>query len=119
MHDAGAALAFLDFKTEAVFRAELLRGDFVDGLIDVGEDSQFHQVGDQLEWLFLELFRQVADDDRRFERDHFAGGGRDKFGPCRDSRGRGGFGGWFLRRWEKGRTLAWPQRPGNLGRFGR
>ena len=51
VHDAGSAFAFLDFKTEAVLGAELLGRGFVNGLIDIGEDAQFHQVGDQLERL--------------------------------------------------------------------
>ena len=46
---------------------------FVDGLVDVGEDAQFHQIGDDLEWLLLELLGQFANDDRRFDGDNFAG----------------------------------------------
>ena len=46
VHDARAALPFLCLKPEAVFGAQFLRGDFVDGLVDVGEDTQFHQICD-------------------------------------------------------------------------
>ena len=51
MHDPRAAFPFLHLETEFIFGAQFLRGDFVNGLVDIGEDAQFHQVGDQLERL--------------------------------------------------------------------
>ena len=85
---AAAALAFLHFETEPVLGAQPLRDGFVDRLVHVGENVQFHQVGDQLERLLLELLGQIAHDDRRLHRDQFAGFGRDKFG-CGWGRGFG------------------------------
>jgi hypothetical protein len=97
--DSATALALLHFKPEAVFRAQPLGDDLVDGLVDVGHDLQLHQVGDELERFSSQLLRQFADDDGRFECDQFPGGGRNKPGfgatgrPLRrdgDWRGRSG-----------------------------
>ena len=76
---AAAALAFFHLETEIVLGANLLRDIFVNGLVDIGEHAHFHQVGDDLKGLAFQLLRQVAHNDGRFQRDHFAGGGRNKF----------------------------------------
>ena len=89
-----AALAFFHFKTETVFRAELLGDYFVNRLVHIGENAQFHQIGDDLERLLLELRGEFAHDNRWFDDDDFAGRGRDKFG----LRSNGG-----LRRFARGR----------------
>ena len=86
VHHPAAAFALLHFKTEPIFRAKLLGDFFVNRLVHVGKNAQFHQIGDDLERFLLELPRQLAHDNRRFDDDDFAGGGRDKFGLRRGSR---------------------------------
>src|SRR5439155_23336884 len=76
-------------EPELVLGAKTLRRCLVNGLIDVGEDAQLHQVGDQLERFLVQPFSQVADNDRRLEGDEFAAGWGNKFGRC-GSRERGG-----------------------------
>src|SRR5439155_3779015 len=68
------------------FGAELLRDRFVDGLIDVRHHLQLDQIGDELEWAPLKLPGQIANDDRRLERDNLAGLRRDKLRFCRRGR---------------------------------
>ena len=87
VNHAAAALAFFHFKPETVFGAKLLGDFFVNRLVHVGKNAQFHQIGDDLERLLLELRGEFAHDNRRFDDDDFAGRGRDKFGLR-----RGGFG---------------------------
>src|SRR5437879_1360570 len=53
--DATAALALLDFEPETVFSANFLGDSLIDGLINIGENARFHQVGNDFEWLLLEL----------------------------------------------------------------
>ncbi len=48
---AGVALAFLGFEPKAVFGAELLGRRLVNGLVNIGEHAELHQIGDQLERL--------------------------------------------------------------------
>ena len=57
-------------------------GDFfVNGLVDVGENAQLHQIGDDLERLLLELLGEFAHDDRRLDDDDLRiGGQRENFG---------------------------------------
>jgi len=98
VHHTRAALAFFDLEPELVFGTKPLRRGFVNGLIDVGENTQFHQVGDQLEWFLVQPFSQIADNDRRLESDEFAGGRRNKFGPRRRSERRGRLAGMFQRK---------------------
>ncbi len=86
MDRAAAALALFHLETETVFGAELLRDFFVNGLVDVGEDTEFHQIGDDLERLLLELHGQFAHDNRRLDDNDFAGLRRDKFGRRRGGR---------------------------------
>ncbi len=90
-----AALAFFHFKPETVFRAELLGDFFINRLIHVGKNAQFHQIGDDFERLLLELRGEFAHDNRWFDDDDFAGRRRDKFGRRR--------GGGRLRRFAGGR----------------
>ena len=63
MDQPAAALAFFHLKPETVFGAELLRDFLVNGLVDVGEHAQLHQVGDDFERLLLQLRGQFADED--------------------------------------------------------
>ena len=70
--DAFAFGAFLQFKLESVLGRKLLGNRLVDGLIDVRENAQGHEVGDELEWFAIHLLGQVADYDRRFH-DHRLG----------------------------------------------
>jgi hypothetical protein len=99
--DRGVNLAFalgalFNLEFDAVFGANLDRKFFVNRLIHVGEDAGFHEVGDDLEWLLLQRFRQFADDDRRLDDDDLRIGGQREFrgrGFCRfggrpDHRGR-------------------------------
>ena len=69
MNDAAAAFAFFHFKPEAVFGANLLGDRFVNRLVDVRENAQLHQVGDDLERLLLELLGQFANDNGRLDGD--------------------------------------------------
>jgi hypothetical protein len=59
MNRAGPTLAFFHFKTETVFRAKLLGDFFVNRLVHRGENAEFHQIGDDLERLLLQLRRPV------------------------------------------------------------
>ena len=45
----GIALAFLGFELEAVLGAKLLGGGLVNGLVDIGEHAELHEVGNELE----------------------------------------------------------------------
>src|SRR5262249_19715266 len=90
VHDAGATLAFFDLEPELVFGAKPLRRRLVNGLIDIGKDTQLHQISNQLERFLVQPLGQVPDDDRRLEGDEFAGGWRDKFRRRRERRERGG-----------------------------
>src|SRR5581483_399755 len=67
VNDAAAAFALFNLEAELVFRANFLRNRFVDSLVHVGKDVQFHQIGDQLERLAFELFGQFAHHDGRFK----------------------------------------------------
>src|ERR1044071_2109037 len=119
MDDAGPALAFPHLEAEAVFRAEFLRRGFVDGLVDVGENAQFHEVGDQLEGFAFELFSQVANDDGRFQRNDLAGGRRNKPGCRRGGGWAGGLEGRLrCQGWHTG-PVTRPARPDYRQRFGR
>ena len=60
--------AFLDFEPDAVFSANLGRDFLVNGLVHIGEDAHLHQISDDLEWLLLNLIRELADDNRGFDR---------------------------------------------------
>src|SRR2546423_1020461 len=78
MNLAGTFFALFHFKAEAVFRAQLLRDGFIDGLVNVGHDLQLNQVRDELEGTALELFGEIANDNRWLERNNLAGLGRNK-----------------------------------------
>ena len=80
VNHAAAALAFFNFKTETVFRAKLLRNFFVNRLIHVRKNAQFHQISDDFEGLLFQLRGEFAHDNRRLDDDDFAACGRDKFG---------------------------------------
>ena len=77
-------------EPELVLGAKTLRGCLVNRLIDVCEDAQLHQVGNQLERLLIQPFSQVADNDWRLEGDEFAGGRGNKFGRRQSGSKRGG-----------------------------
>ena len=76
---AAAALAFFQLEAVAVFGADPLGDHLVDRLVDIGEDTRFHQVGDDLEWLLFELFGQFAHDNGRLDRNDFRVGRQDNF----------------------------------------
>ena len=78
LDEAGAALAPLEPESETVLGADFAGDRLLDGLVDVGEDVERHQVGDQLEWLALHLVGEIADDDRRLHGDQRA------IGRCRE-----------------------------------
>ena len=80
VNGAAAAFAFFHFKPEPVFRAKLLRDFLVNRLVDIGEDAELHQIGDDLERFLLQLDGQFAHDNRRFDDNDFTGLRRDKFG---------------------------------------
>ena len=70
MDNTAAALALFNLEAEAVLRADALGDRLVNRLVDVRKDAGFHQVGDDLERLLLELVSQFADDDGRFYGNH-------------------------------------------------
>ncbi len=90
-----AALAFFQFKPEFILGANALRHVLANRLIDVGEFADLHQVGNDLEWLALQLLSQIANDDRRFERNDLIGRERNKFFRP------------FVRGWTGGRRSQW------------
>ena len=77
--DAGALLAFFNFETKAVFRADFFGDIFIDRLVDGGEDVERDQIRDDLERLAFELLGQLAHHDGWLERNDFARGGLGKF----------------------------------------
>ncbi len=70
VNQSAAALALFDLETEAVLGADSLGHFVVNSLIDVRKDARLHQIGDDLERFLFELFCQVANHDRRLDRDH-------------------------------------------------
>ena len=96
MDDAAAAFALLHLELEAVLGADLLGDRFLDGLVDVRENPRLHQVGNDLEWLLLELVGQFAHHDRWLDRDDRSIGG--KGGLCLRALGWPGFWGASCRR---------------------
>ncbi len=75
MNHAGSAFAFFHFKTETIFRAELLGDFFINRLVHGGENTQPHQIGDDLERLLLQLRGEFAHDNRRLDDNDLAGRG--------------------------------------------
>ena len=69
LDEPGTALAALEPESEPVLGADFAGNRLLDGLVDVGEDVERHQVGDQLKRLALHLFGEIADDDRRLHGD--------------------------------------------------
>ena len=70
MDHAAAALAFFNFKFETVQRANFLRSRLVDRLVDGRKNARsFIRSPMIYERLLLQLFRQIANDDRRFDDD--------------------------------------------------
>ena len=80
VNHAAAAFAFFDFEAHAVFGANFLGHGLFNRLVDGGEDARFHQVGDDLEGLLLELIGQFAHHDRRLDADDLRIGGQGNFG---------------------------------------
>src|SRR4029077_18853967 len=64
----------------------------IDGLIDVCKNADFDQIGDDFEWLLLELLSQLTHDNRRLDGDDLRVGGQSNLGLDRF----GGFATGFL-----------------------
>src|SRR5207247_1597735 len=75
-----AALAHSNLDPTLVLGPKTFTRCLINGLIDVGEDAQLHEVGKQLQRLFMQPFIRVADNDRRVEGDGFVGGAGDEVG---------------------------------------
>ena len=72
LDEAGTAFAAFETKTESVLGADVPGNRLLDRLVDIRENVERHQVGDELEWLALHRLCEVADNDRRLERDQRA-----------------------------------------------
>ena len=95
MDKPAPAFPFLNLEPAPVLGANLLGEILVDGLVDVSEDAQFDQVGNNLEGFLLELLGQFAHDNGRLDRNDLGVGGQNHFGRrfgafCRQPLRRGG-----------------------------
>src|ERR1039458_7968761 len=102
MDKTAAALALFNLEAEAVLGADALGDRLVNRLVDVRKDAGFHQVGDDLERLLLELVSQFADDDGRFYGNHLRIRGQHDFRRRASRLGRLGRDGALLLGWESG-----------------